>query len=232
MTSYDNLPSHSQSLAQDNLLSVHRGLTSKPQNSLADFKIRSTDYGLEIQLSQHRLREGAVFTSKPKKAEESELSLLMVAVTVLLVGGTTALTQSKAFGTLVAIAIPIFWKIANPQEDLTRSRTATLRFVNTPNNQTLLSVTSVPTPRFPNLRPHLYSDATPSEVSTVHFSNLPIELVSASTYVVGGQLMLTLRTRVAPGKSNLRITGTRQEIRWLHARISKWAEATLPNPIV
>jgi len=220
---------------QEDLTLVRKGLTRQPQNTLADFKLRSTGYSLEIQFSQHRLRECPLFTAKKKKAEESGLSLLMIAMTTLLVGGSVALTRSAIFGVFVAIAIPLFWRLAQPSKVHSPIQTATLRFVNTPQHQTFLSLTTEPTPpaisRYKAPLPHLPSPVQNGSAATIHFSNLPIKMVSASTYLVGGQLSLTLYTSDAHGKNRLRITGTRQEVQWLHARVEQWAKATLPHPI-
>lgn len=231
-------PSLTDSLTGDNLTAnnltiVRQGLTSKPQNSYADFKIRATSYGLEIEFSQQRLRSSPIFTQKQDSTEEPGLSLLMVAMTILLVGGSVALTKSIVFGILVAIAIPVFWNLATPSPAPAPNRTAKLRFVNTPKNQTFLSLTTAPSS--PQTTPHRaqiqHLTPAPDKADTIHFSNLPVQLVSASTYFIGGQLSLTLYTSDPHGKNRLRITGTRQEIRWLHSRIAKWGKETLPHPI-
>lgn len=243
MTPYNKSSVQSQSLIEKNLRTedlktadltlVRKGLTHRPQNSLADFKIRSTGYSLEIQFSQGRLRECPIFTPHRDDADGSGLSLLMIATTVLLVGGSVALTQSVWFGIFVAIAIPIFWKLVTPAKVQAQERTATLRFVNTPKDQTFLSLTTAPAKYSRALSEHPlhHLESVQRDATTIHFSNLPVQLVSASTYLVGGQLSLTLYTSDAHGKNRLRITGTRQEVQWLHSRVDQWAKETLPNPI-
>ncbi|MFK8184397.1 MAG: hypothetical protein AB8B99_13575 [Phormidesmis sp.] len=222
-----------KTLTQNNLTLVRKGLTAEPQNSYADFKICATSYGLEVQFSQDRLRTCPVFTAPKDTTDEPELSPLMIAATILLVGGSVVLTKSTIFGILVAIAIPVFWKLSTPSKGPAPSRTAKLRFVNTPKNQTFLSLTTAPlAKKVPPYGTQAQStEAAKDPATTIHFSNLPVQLVAASTYLVGGQLSLTLYTSDTHGKNKLRITGTRQEIRWLHARIARWSQETLPHPI-
>lgn len=242
MTSYNQFSPDSQPInaqhtdtppiRRENLALVRRGLTSRPQNSLADFKIRATSYSLEIQFYQQRLRDCPAFDNRKRDSAEPELSPVMIAATILLVGGSVALTQSTIFGVLVAIAIPTFWKLSTPAKEPSQYRTATLRFVNTPKQQTVLSLTTSPASLTTNSQGkqiQRYLEPTRDRETIIHFSNLPVQLVSANTYIIGGQLNLTLYASDAKGKNKLQITGTRQEIEWLHSRIDQWARETAPQ---
>ena len=232
MNSYNQLSTDSQPIENENLIRVRQGLTAQPQNSLADFKVQATSYGLEVQFSQRRLRDFPAFNAKLSESESAGLTPLMTAATILLVGGSVVLTHSTIFGILVAIAIPAFWKIATPSDGPTQSRIATLRFVNTPKDQTVLSLTTAPASRAHRLNDtptQPYAAPNKANKNLVHFSNLPVQVVSAKVYVIGGQLSLTLYERDAKGKNKLRITGTRPEIEWLHARIDRWAKETAPQ---
>ncbi|MEM6452708.1 MAG: hypothetical protein AAF703_20620 [Cyanobacteria bacterium P01_D01_bin.105] len=226
-------------LEEDNLVRVRKDLTPYPQNSLADLQVSSTSYSLEIQFSQKRLRSFPVFNLRKMNSEQSNaadsdfFNPVMLAATVLLVGGTIALTHSVVFGILVAIAIPICQTLLTSEQGPAQSRTATLRFVNTPQNQTLLSLTSAPSSRAtaPNMTLSHWPSPARAHETTVHFSNLPVKLVSAKTYVTSGQLSLTLYASGVQGKDRIRITGTRQEIHWLHSRIKRWGQETLSHQI-
>ena len=223
MTRYNNTHLETSHQPQDNLSIVRSGLTTKPQNSLADFRLRPTPYSLEVQLAEKRIRDRLIF--KPHKAtaeSPSGLSIRSGIATVALVGGAVALTGSAIFGTVIAAILPILYRIAKPTPEEFSAKAATLRFVNTPNGRTLLSMTTVSDPKGSSSQSNRYRSATTNSGGEVHFSNLPVRLISASTYVFGGQLSVTLYERDRNGRNKLRITGSQQEIRWLHARISHW----------
>lgn len=204
----------------DSLSVVRTGLTAAPQNSLADFRVRPTSYGLEVQFCQKRIRDRLVF--KPKDAAKSSLglSLRSMLATVTLVGGAVALTSSAIFGAVVASALPIAYKLVKPTQKESDSEPAVLRFVNAPNGRTLLSMTTAPNAQ----RKH------PQPKRDIHFSNRPVQLISASTYLFGGQLSVTLYESDRNGRNKLRITGSHQEIRWLHAKISNWNNMSKSHP--
>ncbi len=203
--------------AQPNLTIVRAGLTTRPQNSLADFKLRTTPYGLEVQFEQRRVRKGLVFTASPQEATKSSgLSWRFALATVAIVGGAVAITSSAIFGVVMAAALPVLYRVVKSEQDKESDRLVTLRFVNAPNGRTLLTMTTLPAARGRSPR-HLRP--------TVHFANRAVRLISARTYMMGGQVSLMLHESDRNGKNKLRITGSRQEIRWLHARISQWNKA-------
>ena len=223
MTRYNNTPSDTSHQPQANLSIVRGGLTAKPQNTLADFCLRPTPYGLELQLAEKRIRDRLVFNHQKNAADApSGLSVRSVIATITLVGGAVALTSSALFGAAIASVLPVLYKVAKPAPKESSDQAATLRFVNTPNGRTLLSMTTVPESQAKYLPYKSYSPAALSSTREVHFSNLPVQLISASTYLFGGQLSVTLYERDRNGRNKLRITGSQQEIRWLHDRISKW----------
>lgn len=200
-----------------NLTIVRAGLTTRPQNTLADLKVRTTPYSLEVQFAHRRIRDGLVFGGPGQDAQKSlGLSLRFALATVAIVGGAVAITGSAAFGIVMAAALPVLYKVVKSEQADKGDRTVTLRFVNAPDGRTLLSMTTVPSARTRSAR---------SIRPTVHFSNQPIRLVAARTYLAGGQVSLMLYQSDRNGRNKLRITGSRQETRWLHARLSKWNKA-------
>ncbi len=223
MTRYNNTNSDTSYERQDNLSIVRSGLTAKPQNTLADFRLRPTSYGLELQLAENRIRDRLIFKS-PKDIPKtpSGLSLRSALATVTLVGGAVALTSSAIFGVVIAGMLPVLYKVAKPTPKETISQSATLRFVSTPDGRTLLSMTTVADARHQPLAYVGHQPTQPQAKREVHFSNLPVQLISASTYMFGGQLSLRLYERDRNGRNQIRITGSRQEIRWLHDKISNW----------
>ncbi len=223
MTRYNNTHLDTSSQSQDNLSIVRGGLTAKPQNTLADFRLRPTPYGLELQLAEKRIRDRLVFKQQKDAADmPSGLSIRSALATVTLVGGAVALTSSAIFGAVIAGILPMLYKVAKPAPKESKAHSATLRFVNTPNGRTLLSMTTMPESHNKLSHHKRYSPSPPDSGGEVHFSNLPVRLVSANTYLFGGQLSVTLYERDRNGRNKLRITGSQQEIRWLHDRISKW----------
>jgi hypothetical protein len=193
-----------------NLTTVRPRLTSSPQTILTDFRLHPTTYGLEIRLPLNRIK-GSLMSAATKIDDEAEtqLHLAVIVGTTLLVGGSVALSGSAIFGAIVAALLPIiFWGIvrtAKPKDE----RKATLRLVNTPNGNTLLSLSS--TANTHSLRRVIYA------------SNLPVKLVSAKTTFFGtGQVSFTVYANSPHEANQLCIQGNQQEVRWLHARIAQW----------
>ena len=212
------LPLPSESVAdslgdrQTNLMRVRPGLTAAPQTILTDFKLRPTPYGLEIQLPLSRIR-GRLMTAinGADSAESTGLTLFAVVGMTLFVGGSVVLTGSAVVGVVVAVALPaLFWLAALPEKPAS-AREVTLRLVNAPNGRTLLSMSSAPNNNHSK--------------DVIYFSNLPVRLVSAKTTLRGGQVSFTVYAD-NPRGNQICIVGSRQEVRWLHARIVQWGRGS------
>ena len=191
-----------------NLTRVRPGLTAAPQTRLTDFKLRPTPYGLEIRLPLSRIRGRLITTmDRDDSADSTRLSLFAIVGMALFVGGSVMLTGSAVVGMIVAVALPaLFWLAALPEKAVA-DREATLRLVNAPNGRTLLSMSGAPN--------------RTNTKDVIYFSNLSVRSVSAKTTLRGGQLGFTVYID-NPRGNQICITGSRQEVRWLHARIVQW----------
>ncbi len=201
---------------QTNLTRVRPGLTAAPQTILTDFKLRPTPYGLEIQLPLSRIR-GRLITpmTKDDSAESTQLNLFVIVGMTLLVGGSVVLTGSAVVGVIVAAALPaLFWLAALPEKTAS-DRKVILRLVNAPNGRTLLSMSSAPNGN--------------RSKDVIYFSNLSVRLVAAKTTLRGGQRGGQVSFTVYvnnPRGNQICIVGSRQEVRWLHARIVQWGRGS------
>ncbi|MGB3299876.1 MAG: hypothetical protein WBA76_16545 [Phormidesmis sp.] len=196
-----------------NLVKVRPGLTSSPQMSLADLQIYPTPYGLEMKFCLSRVRGSLIATALRARAnhESTRLTLLSVVGMALFVGGSVMLTGSAVFGVIVAAILPVlFWFITLPEKANTNAE-ARLRLVNAPNGRTLLSLSAGSTGQ------HNSKDV-------VYMSNLSVRLFSAKTTLKGGQVSFTVYTDDPLAGSQIHITGSRKEVRWLHARIARWSK--------
>lgn len=151
-------------------------------------------------------------TAAKAPSQDTELNLLPIIGMALFVGGSVILTGSAVFGVIVAIMLPaLFWLVTLP-EKAARNEQAKLRLVNTPNGRTLLSMSAV-------------SDSQRDSKDVIYVSNLPVRLVSAKTTLRGGQVSFTVYVD-NPRGNQICITGSRQEVRWLHARIVQWGRGS------
>ncbi len=193
-----------------NLTKVRPGLTALPQTTLTDFKLYPTPYGLEIRLPLNRLH-GSLMSSVETKADcdrQTTLSLSAIAGMVSFVGGSVILTGSAVFGVIVAAVLPALLWLIMLSAKLEGGHEATLRLVNAPNGDTLLSLSSFPYKR--------------SAKQVIYFSNRPVKLVSAKTAFSSGRVSFTLYRNDSCQGDHLHIAGSRQEVRWLHTRIAHW----------
>lgn len=196
-----------------NLIQVRRGLTAFPQTTFADFKISPHTYGMEIRLPLNRIRGSLIAAvTKQQAGESTRFSLWLVVGMALLVGSSVVLTSSAIFGGIIAVVLPVALWLITLSEKVKDEGEATLRLVNAPDGRTFLSMTGV-------LKAHHTAFCAKS---VVYFSNRSVQLVSAKTTLSGGQLSFILYAGDPRQGNRLRITGNRQEIRWLHAQITKW----------
>ena len=202
-----------------NLTRVRPGLAAAPQTILTDFKLRPTPYGLEIQLPLSRIQGRLIAPmAKSDSAESTRLNLFSIVGMTLFVGGSVVLTGSAVVGIIVAVALPaLFWLAALPEKAASDHK-VTLRLVNAPNGRTLLSMSSAPNGN--------------RSKNIIYFSNLSVRLVSAKTTLRGGQRGGQVSFTVYadnPRGNQICITGSRREVRWLHARIVQWGRGSSPS---
>jgi hypothetical protein len=206
-------------LTSAQLTKVRSGLTAHPQTMLSDFRLYPTSYGLEIRLPLKRIRGNLIESAmKVDGVDETQLGWLVLVV-LFFVGGSVALTSSAVLGVIVAAVLPgLIWLAApfvqaksgygSMQEG---GREASLRLVNAPNGQTLLSLTSA---------------ASNGSQRVIYLSHLPVRLVSATLTSTGGRVSFTVYSETPRKGTQLHIRGSRQEVGWLHARIAQWDKGT------
>jgi hypothetical protein len=221
-----NLDANSINITPINITKVRPKLTSLPQTMLTDFRLLPTPYGLEIRLPLSRLQGGLMAVCAKAEYEyrqESRLGLVGVVAAALFVGVSVVLTGSVGFGIAVAAVLPgVFGLIAESAQlnGADQGREATLRLVNAPNGETLLSLSSV----------SQRSDKRPGK-RVIHFSNLSVSLVSAKITLLGAQVSFTMYDSSLRKDNRLHICGSRQEVRWLHARIAHWGKGRVDKGI-
>lgn len=226
-----------------NLAQVRPGLTAVPQMSLADFRVYSTPYGLEVHFCQRRIRENLVTvppqigsallstageTAQPSHFFDNGRMLLLTLVsTVVFVGGAVVVTGSVVSGVIVAalLAIVLEW-VAAARRPKSYGK-AILRISRLSNGRTLLALKTMPPElvmlRSPNShRPRIKKVAVKS---TVHCANLPVSVIKTSSVrsLVSNARQINFifeRGNQLQGSHQLRIVGNRQEIRWLCQHIS------------
>ncbi|MEL6814176.1 MAG: hypothetical protein AAFP03_05095 [Cyanobacteria bacterium J06598_3] len=206
-------------------------LTASPQMSFADLKVRHTAYGLELHFSQRRIQESLMVpVARPLTpaddtlfSEQTALTILAVAATIFFVGGAVAVTGSAGIGLLIAAILPIvFWFIVMPKGPKQYGK-AILRVSSVPNGRTLLTLKTLPAP------PPLSSSKAHKRLRNKHFAlkstvqcaNLPVLLISHS---LSKRRLSHLKFvfeagNKCRGHKRLHITGTRQEIQWLHRHL-------------
>jgi hypothetical protein len=212
-------------------IQVRPGLTARPQTLYHDFKLSPSRYGLEIRLSQRRIRSRLIpampsDTALERSSEEEQLWTVLAFVMAIFVGVIVVVTQSVAFSVIVAFLLPVAMWLVTTAGQVKESREVTLRMVNAPNGQTFLSASSSVQPTRSAQYKHLNKSISATENSSVknklHFNHFPIHLVSANTTFMGGQVCLTLYNTAQHRREEICIKGSRYEVRWLHARIAKW----------
>jgi hypothetical protein len=202
------------------LTKVRSGLTAHPQTMLSDFRLYPTSYGLEIRLPLKRIRGNLIESAtKVDFVDETQLGWLVLVV-LFFVGGSVALTGSVVMGVIVAGVLPGLLWLAAPLVQAESGygslqeggREATLRLVNAPNGQTLLSLSSA---------------ASNGSKRVIYFSHLSVRLVSATMTFTGGRVSFTVYSETPRKGTQLHIRGSRQEVGWLHARIARWGRGRL-----
>ncbi len=220
-----------------NLSQVRPGLSSAPQTIRADFKVRSSAQELEIQFSQHRLRENLFPILSEDSLDESTIfGFWAVLFTVVLVGGAVALTDSILLGVAVAAILPIFLGLAaftKKAPEARCNRVVNLKLCSTPHGHTLLSLTTAPSS---SEREAQKSTGIPK--STRHFSKMPLRAVKLAptrwhSFSQGESLSVCfsplschvsfiLYEHRSRRINRLRIAGSRQDIQWLYHHLSQW----------
>lgn len=226
-----------------NLSRVRPGLSSVPQTIRADFKVRSSAQELEIQFSQHRLRENLFPILSEDSLDESTIfGFWAVLSTVVLVGGAVALTNSIWFGVVVAAILPIFFGLAafpKKAPEAKCNRVVNLKLSSTPHGHTLLGLTTAPPP--PKKGETQQSTGIPK--STRHFSKMPLRAVKLAptrwhSLVQGESLSVCfsplschvsfmLYEHRSRRINRLRIAGSRQDIQWLYHHLSQWGYVSI-----
>lgn len=219
-----------ESIPQDQIsLSVVRpGLSRFSRTVRADFKVRSTVQVIEVQFSQHRVRESLVATvPEIKPTGNIALYALVVLATTVFVGGAVAFTGSIVLGVIVAALLPIgYIVIATPKSNKLYHRKAILKLVHTPDGQLLLTLMTAPKNK--NIRP-----AASPLPTTLHISQVPVHAVQSGPVIMLSaanpfchQVSFTLIGTQSHRLNHLRITGSRQEIRWLCHHLEWWGQVS------
>jgi hypothetical protein len=208
-------------------IQVRPGLTALPQTLCNDFKLSPSSYGLEIRLSQHRIRSRLIPTVPPEQSsEEAKLWTALAYVMAICVGGVVVVTQSIGFGIVVAVFLPLAMWIVTTAGQVKKAHEVTLRMVNAPDGQTFLSASSGIQPARNDRRKGKAKSENLLAKNKLHFNHFPIHLVSAKTTVTGGQVCFVLHNTAQHCREEICIKGSRREARWLHARIAKWGRGT------
>ncbi|KPQ35707.1 MAG: NUDE protein, C-terminal conserved region [Phormidesmis priestleyi Ana] len=231
---------------QVNLTQVRQNLTESPQTVFSVFKLSPTPYGLEMRMPLNRIRGSLIDSMRRSRSDQSTLfSLWKIIGMALVVGASVTLTKSAVFGGIVAVVLPLLLWLTTRSDNPSSQTAVILRLVNAPNGSTFLSMSTTPASscyqrsasghipsrlssglasRSDLYAPYTYSVAEPSASTNLCFSNLPVERVSTSTSIGNRQISFTLYC-VSPSKGKqIRISGSREEIYWLHAGISKWGK--------
>ncbi|MGB3296056.1 MAG: hypothetical protein WBB01_23985 [Phormidesmis sp.] len=228
MNRYDSTAqTPSEPIPQDQIsLSIVRpGLSRFSRTVRADFKVRSTAQVIEVQFLQHRIREQLVATS-PENEPTGNISLyvLFVLATIVFVGGTVVSTGSIVAGIIVAALLPVgYMLIAPPKSNKLYCRKAILKLVHTPDGHLLLTLMTAP-----KTKPALSSLPT-----TLHISQVPIHAIQSGPVILLSeanpfchQVSFTLAGTQSHRPNQIRITGSRQEIRWLCRHLEWWGHVS------
>lgn len=231
MNRYDSETQASlESIPQDqfNLSVVRPGLTRRSRTVCADFKVRSAPNIIEVQFSQHRIQEGLVAPMPEGEPTRNAVFYALVALTtIVFVGGAVALTGSIVFGIITATLLPAFYALitASKSNKLSR-RKATLKLVHTPDGHLLLTLLSAA--KSQNSR-----SAAGLLPTTLHISQMPVHSIQSGPVILLSetnpfcyQVSFTLIGSQSHQHNQLRITGSRQEIRWLCHHMEWWGHVS------
>jgi hypothetical protein len=198
---------------QINLVKVRPGLTPVSQTRLSDFKLYPTPYGLEMHLPLHRLRGPLIAAAIRDNAPETAwLTLRSVMGMTLLVGTAVLLTGSAVFGAIIATLLPaLLWLMGSSAVPYPSN--LILRLVNSPDGRMFLSLTQPSNSHLARRQ------------GVVYLANLPLQLISAETKLMGSQIVFTVYAERG-NPCHLCIKGTRQEVRWIHARLVHWGKGS------
>lgn len=232
-------------------------LTETPRMSLADFKVLSTAYGLEIHFSQRRIPDSLLASVSKRKVikrkqsnkglpENTGFVLLTLLSTVVFVGGSVALTGSILLGVIIAAVLPGLWWLITPSQKPKRYGNAILRVSGTPTGRTLMTLKTLPPAQ--QKRSSQYIKRLPSKSlstsialkSTVLCANLPIKVIKKSRshflshflsprgFLSAHQISFVFEAdNRLKGSEQLCIKGTPQEIQWLYAHLC--AQGDIPT---
>lgn len=233
MNRYDSTaqtPDESIPPDQFNLSIVRPGLSRFSRTVRADFKVRSTPQAIEVQFSRHRIRESLVANvPESDRPRSTALALLVILTTVVFVGGAVAFTGSILLGIIVAALLPIpYALIASPKGNRSRCRQAILKLVHTPDGQLLLTLMTA-------AKSSRARTATSLSETMLHVSQIPVYSVQSGPIVAFSadsplcyQVSFTFSGSPSGRLAQLRITGSRQEIRWLCNHLEWWGRASKP----
>lgn len=213
---------------QFNLAVVRPGLTRRARTVRADFQVRSTPQIIEVQFSQHRIRECLVASvPEGEPTRTAVFYALVVLTTIVFVGGAVALTGSIVFGVIVAALLPGFYVlITTSKSNKLYGRKAILKLVHTPDGRLLLTLLSAS--KSQSSRP-----ASDPLSTTLHISQMPVHSVQSGPIILLSetnpfchQVSFTLMGTQSHRPNQLRITGSRQEIRWLCRHLEWWGHVS------
>ena len=209
---------------QFSLSRVHPGLSRSSRMVRADFKVRSATQVFEVQFSQHRLREHLAVTIPQSEQSEVALYALVALSTLVFVGGAVALTGSVVFGLVVAALLPGFYALitATKNNRFCRQK-AILKLTHTPDGHLLLTLMTTPKRRAVH--------PAASAITTIHLSQAPVHAIQSGptmmlseTSLFCHQVNFTLLGPQSRRLNQLRIAGSRQEIRWLCRHLEAWGQ--------
>ena len=210
---------------QFSLSRVRPGLLRFSRMVRADFKVRSIPQVMEVQFSQHRLRE-QLATSVPECEQPENIALyaLVALSTIVFVGGAVALTGSVVLGLVVAALLPAFHTLVAASKNKFYHRKAILKLTHTPDGYLLLTL--ITAPKSKSVRP-----TESSSPPTLHVSQVPVHAIhSGPTITLSDvnlfchQVSFTLLGPQSRRLNQIRITGSRQEIRWLCRHLERWGQ--------